>query len=265
MRRPRPAFAPRGHSCTPHSPPPPPPPRAPPVQLPHKRRTPPGSGEPGAAAPPLVLLLSLPLALLAVSTLAHAYRTAAAEPRLALSLLRNSVWLQLRLAAAAATLLALSAEHGAPIPAAVAPELLGLAALLSWLQLVQLGWLWPQGCAALALFLDAARCLPSALALAAPAALGGFVAGLALQCFDAYPDEPGGGGGGGMLRMARATCQWLLLPIAFVLSAGLAASSPYPLAQRAELERSRCLLWRDLSLGPEELRAVSARVRDMAW
>ena len=114
MPRARPAFAPRGHSCTPHSPPPPPPPRAPPVQLPHERRTPPGSGEPGAAAPPLVLLLSLPLALLAVSTLAHAYRTAAAEPRLALPLLRNSVWLQLRLAAAAATLLAMSAEHGAP-------------------------------------------------------------------------------------------------------------------------------------------------------
>jgi hypothetical protein len=226
-------------------------------------------GEPGAAAPPLVLLLSLPLALLAVSTLAHAYRTVAAEPRLALPLLRNSVWLQLRLAAAVATLLALSAEHGAPIPVAVAPELLGLAALLSWLQLVQLGWLWPQGCAALALFLDAARCLPSALALAAPAALGGFVAGLAFQCFDAYPDDSSGGGGagggGGMLRMARATCQWLLLPIAFVLAAGLAASSPYSLAHRAELERSRCLLWRDLSLGPEELRAVSARVRGTAW
>ena len=197
------------------------------------------------------------------------------------------------------------------VPAVVAPQLLGLAALLSWLQLVQLGWLWPQvaaapplyrlasprrptlcsfpvlaaapsatpstythawyvqGCAALALFLDAVRCLPSALALAAPAALGGFVAGLALQCFDAYPDElgvgGGGGGGGGMLRMARATCQWLLLPIAFVLAAGLAASSPYPLAHRAELERSRCLLWRDLSLGPEELRAVSARVRGTAW
>ena len=65
--------------------------------------------------------------------------------------------------------------------------------------------------------------------------------------------------------MARATCQWLLLPIAFVLAAGLAASSPYPLAHRAELERSRCLLWRDLSLGPEELRAVSARVRGTAW
>ena len=73
-----------------------------------------GSGEPGAAAPPLVLLLSLPLALLAVSTLTHACRTAMAEPRLALPLLRNSVWLQLRLAAAAATLLALSAEHAAP-------------------------------------------------------------------------------------------------------------------------------------------------------
>jgi len=129
-----------------------------------------------------------------------------------------------------------------------------------------------QGCAALVLLLDAARCLPSALALAAPAALGSFAAGLALQCFDAHPDEAGGDGGGGgdsddggMLRMARATCQWLLLPIAFVLAVGLAASSPYPLAQRAELERSRCLLWRDLSLAPEELRAVSARVRGTAW
>mgnify|MGYP006122558143 FL=1 len=95
------------------------------------------------------------------------------------------------------------------------------------------------------------------------------MAGLAFQCFDAYPDDSSGGGGagggGGMLRMARATCQWLLLPIAFVLAAGLAASSPYSLAHRAELERSRCLLWRDLSLGPEELRAVSARVRGTAW
>ena len=56
-----------------------------------------------------------------------------------------------------------------------------------------------------------------------------------------------------------------LLPLAVVLAAGLSAASPHPLANRAELERSRCLLWRDLSLAPEELRAVSARVRGTAW
>ena len=33
----------------------------------------------------------------------------------------------------------------------------------------------------------------------------------------------------------------------------------------AELERSRCLLWRDLSLGPDELRQASEKVRGMAW
>ena len=114
------------------------------------------------------------------------------------------------------------------------------------------------------------RGLPSALALAAPAALGGYVMALALQC----PSGPSatapevaaaGCDAEGALALALATAQWLLLPLAVVLAAGLSAASPHPLANRAELERSRCLLWRDLSLGPDELRQASEKVRGMAW
>ena len=36
-------------------------------------------------------------------------------------------------------------------------------------------------------------------------------------------------------------------------------------ANRAELERARCLLWLDVSLSAEELQQLSHRVRGMAW
>ena len=118
-----------------------------------------------------------------------------------------------------------------------------------------------QGRAALSLFLDSAHCLPSSLALAVPPTLGGFVAVLALECLDpdpnAKPLNP--------LDLARKTAQWLLLPCALVLAAGAGVASPQPLVWRAELDRARCLMWIDVSAGPEHLRKLSKSVADALW
>ena len=211
------------------------------------------------------LLLPLPVCLLSVWQLIRAARGAHTDPLVAGRLPRCSKLRAAQLLGWAITVLGLAVQLASG--AAAAAPVLGVAAALCWLRLVELACASQSGATMLALLLSAAGNYALALALALPVALAATLASATVLNTPRIwpPSHVGLQHSPPSLAPVVPPTAALAAALAAALSIGLSASRDGDVQLGARLERLRTLVWLESIAGPAALADARKGVLSSSW